>query len=90
MSVGITELLEWAAFLSSALCVFLYGHSKLRGALAGLATAILFVSWGLLAPSVPAALIKTGFFGLHARNLFIALKERQLNAYLEETHRDQR
>lgn len=32
MPQALLEVLEWAAFLSSLLCVFCYGHSKLQGA----------------------------------------------------------
>ena len=85
-----TEALEWAAFLTSMLCVFLYGHTKTWGALAGLLTATLFVTWGLVAGVVAAASVNVVFFGLHSRNLYIAIKEKRLDAYVKAAHRDKR
>ena len=69
------DVLEWLAFGSSMLCVFCYGHSKMQGAVAGIITAVLFITWGFVA-SVPAAAATNVFFlGLHGRNLKRALSD---------------
>lgn len=70
------EFLEWASFTCSLLCVYAYGTNKVRGALVGLLTAILFVIWGYLADVYAASLINIVFFILHGRNYRIAINER--------------
>lgn len=69
------DVLEWLAFLFSLLCVFCYGNSKLWGALVGVVTAALFVSWGIVAGVMAAAVTNTLFIALHLLNLKKALKE---------------
>ena len=66
-------VLEWLAFGASLLCVFCYGHSKTQGAIIGIATAILFIFWGLAASVSAAAAANVIFFFLHCRNLWRAL-----------------
>ena len=75
---AIAELLEWAAFGASLCCVYCYGHSKSQGAVVGIATAILFITWGLAAGVLAAALTNIVFFALHCRNLRRALREKCL------------
>ena len=70
------KVLEWVAFLSAMFTVFLYGHTKFYGAIAGIITGFLFVTWGTLAEIYAAALINIVFIPLHARNLWIAIKEK--------------
>ena len=67
-------VLEWSAFVASMLCVFCYGFCRIKGALVGIATALLFIAWGALA-AIPAALLtNVVFLGLHMNNLRQALK----------------
>ena len=42
-------ILEWLAFGMGALTVWCYGHSKMQGAVFGVATACVFLLWGALA-----------------------------------------
>ena len=65
----LTAILEWLAFGSAMLCVFLYGYSKARGAMVGLVTAALFITWGLTAEVYAAAVTNVFFLCLHGNNL---------------------
>jgi len=65
--------LEWLAFGASLLCVFCYGYSKTQGAIVGIVTAVLFITWGLAAGVAAAAATNVVFFFLHCRNLRRAL-----------------
>ncbi len=75
MSAGLTTALEWAAFGSSMCCVFCYGHSKTQGAVVGIITAVLFITWGLVAGVLAAAATNVFFLGLHGRNLKRAITD---------------
>ena len=67
--------LEWACFICSMVCVFLYGNSKTLGALTGILAALPLISWGLVSGVTAAALTNVLFLALHTRNLLRALKE---------------
>lgn len=68
-------VLEWACFICAMVCVFLYGNSKTLGALAGILTALLFISWGLASGVTAATFTNVLFLALHTRNLLRAWKE---------------
>ena len=69
------DLLEWTAFGSSLLCVFLYGYGRVVGGAAGIATALLFIGWGFAAGIAAAAYVNIAFLVLHIRNLLRGLRE---------------
>lgn len=76
MTAAFVDLLEWAAFGSSLLCVFLYGYGRVVGGVAGIATALLFIGWGFAAGIAAAAYINIAFLVLHIRNLLRGLGAR--------------
>lgn len=67
-------ILEWAAFGGSLLSVWLYGHSRIYGPVAGICVAVLFVAFGITAEIYAASLSNLIFFGLHFNNLRKGLK----------------
>ena len=64
----IVTVLEWLAFGGSLLSVWMYGKHPTRGPVAGMAVAVTFMVYGIVAGVYAAALSNIVFFVLHNRN----------------------
>lgn len=64
----IVTVLGWLAFGGSLVSVWLYGRSPVRGPMAGMAVALLFVAFGLASKVYAAAISNIVFFIIHYRN----------------------
>ena len=73
--MALLTVLEWLAFGLGAATVYCYGHSKMQGAVLGIAAAVLFMLWGVLAGLWGALTINIGFSLLHLRNLKRACRD---------------
>lgn len=62
------EILEWAAFGSAAVAVYMYGVSMKIGAPLGVLSATTFIFWGYVVDSNAGMAVNTFFFLLHANN----------------------
>ena len=62
------EILEWIAFGSAAVTVYMYGVSMKIGAPIGVFSAMTFITWGYFVDSMPGMLINVFFLLLHANN----------------------
>ena len=61
--------LEWTAFGSSLISVWLYGFRDIRGPIAGICTALIFIAFGVSSEIYAAAFANIVFLILHIRNL---------------------
>lgn len=68
-----TLLLEYSAFGASLVSAWLYGKSGVKGPVAGLFTACLFIVFGLHTEIYAACVANLIFCGVHLRNLRVAI-----------------
>lgn len=71
----LSNILEYVAFGSALMTAYLYGCTKLKGAVSGVFTSISFILWGVLAGSFPAWSTNIVFLWIHMWNIKKATDE---------------
>lgn len=66
-------ILEYAAFGGSLVSLWLYGKQGVRGPIAGIITALLFMAFGIFEHVYAAAMSNIVFLALHIKNLRTAI-----------------
>lgn len=70
----VTVALEWIAFGGSLMSVWTYGRHPAKGPMIGMAVAVTFIAYGIMAGIYAAAISNVVFLWLHFRNYINARK----------------